>query len=104
MSEQVANKKDEQSLETKCPACGASISFNPKAGKWKCEYCGSEFTLEEMQKESNSSATKKNNETTKKEKEIPKDEYSAYVSYKCESCGAEIIADEQTAATFCVYC
>ena len=36
MSEQVANKKDEQSLETKCPACGASISFNPKAGKWKC--------------------------------------------------------------------
>ena len=104
MSEQVANKKDEQSLETKCPACGASISFNPKAGKWKCEYCGSEFTLEEMQKESNSSATRKNNETTKKEKEIPKDEYSAYVSYKCESCGAEIIADEQTAATFCVYC
>ena len=50
MSEQVANKKDEQSLETKCPACGASISFNPKAGKWKCEYCGSEFTLEEIQK------------------------------------------------------
>ena len=72
MSEQVANKTDEQSLETKCPACGASISFNPKAGKWKCEYCGSEFTLEEMQKESNYSATNKNNETTKNKKKFQK--------------------------------
>ena len=72
MSEQVANKKDEQSLETKCPACGASISFNPKAGKWKCEYCGSEFTLEEMQKESNSSATKKITKLQKKKTKFQK--------------------------------
>ena len=27
-----------------------------------------------------------------------------YVSYLCQNCGAEIVAEEQTAATFCVYC
>ena len=27
-----------------------------------------------------------------------------YNSYKCKNCGAEIVADTQTSATFCVYC
>lgn len=90
--------KNEQSLKTKCPACNASISFNPKLGLWKCDYCGSEFTLEEINKSNNA------NQTKEVKKEIPKDSYSKYISYKCESCGAEIIADEQTSATFCVYC
>ena len=94
--------KDEQALENRCPACKASIKFNPKVGKFKCEYCGSEFTLEEMQKHSDNASTEEKNQP--KEKQIKKDTYDGYVSYHCESCGAEIIADEQTAATFCVYC
>ena len=93
--------KEEQSLENRCPACKASISFNPKAGKWKCDYCGSEFTLEEMQKHSDNASTEQKN---KKEPKPAKDNYDGYVSFKCESCGAEIIADDQTSATFCVYC
>ena len=40
--------KDEQALENKCPSCTASIKFNPTLGKFKCEYCGSIFTLEEL--------------------------------------------------------
>ena len=93
---------DEQALENKCPACKASIKFNPKVGKFKCEYCGSEFTLEEMQKHSDNASTEEKNQP--KEKQVKKDTYDNYVSYHCESCGAEIIADDQTAATFCVYC
>ena len=93
---------DEQALENKCPACKASIKFNPKVGKFKCEYCGSEFTLEEMKKHSDNASTEEKNQP--KEKQAKKDSYDNYVSYHCESCGAEIIADEQTAATFCVYC
>ena len=93
-------EKEEQTLENRCPACKASISFNPTLGKWKCEYCGSEFSLEEMQQSEDNASTEKNNS---KKKEEP-DNYDNYVSYHCESCGAEIIADDQTAATFCVYC
>ena len=94
-------EREEQSLENRCPACKASISFNPKLGKWKCDYCGSEFTLEEMQKESDNASTKEKNV---KETKNTKDNYNGYISYKCESCGAEIVADEETSATFCVYC
>lgn len=90
--------KEEQALENKCPSCTASISFNPTLGKWKCSYCGGEFTLEEMQKHSNNASTKEKNNKTKL------DDYNDYISYRCESCGAEIIADEETSATFCVYC
>lgn len=93
---------DEQALENKCPACKASIKFNPTVGKFKCEYCGSEFTLEEMQQHKDNASTEEKNQP--KEKQVKKDNYDGYVTYRCESCGAEIIADEQTAATFCVYC
>ncbi len=100
MDQKSKKVKDEQALENKCPACKASIKFNPKVGKFKCEYCGSEFTLEEMQKHSdNASGEKKNRKDSKVE-----DDNVEYVQYHCESCGAEIVADEQTAATFCVYC
>ncbi len=87
----VSKVKEEQSLEHRCPSCGASISFNPTLGKWKCEYCGGIFTLEELNK---------NNDNSKP----TVDNYNDYISYKCESCGAEIVADNETAATFCVYC
>ena len=91
------NIKSEQALENKCPSCNASIKFNPKLSKWKCEYCASEFTLEEMQQYNNASS-KQNNQL---KEQI---DNTDYISYKCQSCGAEIIADEQTTATFCVYC
>ncbi len=93
---------DENALENRCPSCKASIKFNPSVGKFKCEYCGSEFTLEEMKQHNDNASTDEKNKP--KEEKKSKDNYDGYVSYHCESCGAEIVADEQTAATFCVYC
>lgn len=93
-------KKKENSLENRCPSCRASIKFNAKLQKWKCDYCGSEFTLEEMQKHSDNASTEKKN---RKDAKV-EDDNIEYVQYHCESCGAEIIADSETAATFCVYC
>lgn len=87
--------KVEQTIENKCPACNASISFNPELGKWKCAYCGSSFSLEEMNKNSNDNSEKEH---------IAEDNYTDYVSYQCQSCGAEIVADNETVSTFCVYC
>ncbi len=99
--EELNNKKtkDEQTLENRCPACKASISYNAKVGKWKCEYCGSEFTLEELQKSPDNASSKEKNQP-----KVSIDNYDGYINYRCESCGAEIITDDQTAATFCIYC
>ena len=82
-------------LDNKCPSCGAAIKFNAKTQTFKCEYCFSEYTLEEMKKYNNASSDEANSD---------KDSKINYVSYLCKNCGAEIVADENTASTFCVYC
>ena len=88
-------------LDNRCPACGAKIDFNPVNQKWDCKYCGSKFTLEEMKKYENASNDKAN--TVKQN--LPKEEkLNGFDNYRCKSCGAEIMADETTTATFCVYC
>lgn len=78
-------------IDNKCPNCKAPIVFNPEIGAFKCEYCGGSFSAEEL----------KNMED---EKNSNKEEEVEYVHYNCPDCGAEIITDENTAATFCVYC
>lgn len=86
------------SLDNKCPGCSAPIKFNPIKQCWSCEYCGSDFTLEEMQKYNNASNEKVN---IKQEKVVKTEEID---SYHCKNCGAIIVADEHTTSTFCVYC
>ena len=83
--------------DNKCPACSANIAFNPKNQTWDCAYCGSKFTLEEMQKYENASSEKNNLKVSGKKLE-------GFDSYHCQNCGAEVMADETTTATFCVYC
>lgn len=78
-------------IDAKCPSCQAPIKFNPSLGKFKCEFCESVF---------NASDIKDMNE----EKNRTDEESVNYVNYNCPDCGAEIISDENTSATFCVYC
>ena len=88
-----------KTVDHKCPSCNASINYNPKDKNWVCEYCGSKFTLEELKaNEENFEHTKVNDSKELKEENVEMDEYH------CQDCGAEIVADKNTAATFCVYC
>jgi len=89
----------ERAIDQKCLSCGAPLLFNPTVGKWKCEHCRSEFNLEDIEKHNAKKNIKQNSTKTA---EIQDD--TVYINYKCKNCGAEIIADEQTASTFCVYC
>lgn len=86
-----------EALDNKCPACSAKIDFNPKSQMWECEYCGSKFTLEEMQKHKNASSEEANTVTNN-------DSKKELTNYHCKNCGAEIVADDTVTATFCVYC
>lgn len=86
-------------VDHKCPACSASLPFDPTTGKWKCTYCASEYTLEELNKYEEEAAKRKEEvKETKPHKHMDVDEYS------CPNCGAKIMTDENTTATFCVYC
>ena len=86
-------------MDHKCQNCSAKLVFNPKKQKWVCDYCGSEYGLDDL---------KKNNEKETAENYIKKGAKKAsnisYNSYNCPDCGAEIIMDENTSVTECVYC
>ena len=83
-------------MDLNCPNCSAPLFYNAEEKKWKCEFCDGVFTLEDLQKHDHINEDAKEVEVTDSETE--------YVSYHCSNCGAEIVADDQTSATFCVYC
>ncbi len=79
----------------KCPSCGASILYDPSLDKGKCDYCGSEFTLEELE-----AHVKEHSEEETKEREVQEE----LQGYTCDNCGAEVVTDTTTSSTFCYYC
>ena len=86
-----------ETVDHKCPSCTAPLPFNPEIQKWKCEYCGNEYTLEELEKYEKKSNNFEN-EVIEPHEKMDLD------MYECSNCGAQILADENTTATFCVYC
>lgn len=91
-------------LEHKCPCCGAGLFFSGSEQEMTCEYCDNKFTIE---------AVKAYNETDVQnvfqwENQDPnvwtEDDHTHLQTFICQSCGGELITDENTAATFCPYC
>lgn len=91
-----------KSVDYKCPSCNAPLKYNPSGKNWKCEYCGSSFNKEELK--ANEEKFKKEKVDHKKEKAEREVEGVEVDEYVCQNCGAVIVADVNTAATFCVYC
>lgn len=89
-------------VQYKCPNCGGPLQWGAEKQSFCCEYCGSEFTEEQLKTVFSDIENNPLDETVD-EKSV--EEFSNGTSlYICNSCGAEIIADETTAATFCYYC
>ena len=108
----------------KCPGCGSPLPYDASIGKWKCEACGSVYdAIQVMQMAKDSD---KDTDTQKMPSPPTPPPYNNSVPgappisdytnntnyqpqpdldlYRCKNCGAEMVADETTAATFCVYC
>ncbi len=85
----------QNSVDHKCPSCCSPLKYNPKGKNWKCEYCGSSFTKDQIVA---------NTEKYEKQKVEKKQETVEMDEYVCQNCGAKIVTDKNTSATFCVYC
>ena len=85
-------------VSIKCPNCGGGLQFDPAGQNYECEYCLSRFTQEELEKMAPQPA-----EAGAEEKDTLPEPEGAKV-YICPSCGAQIVTDETTAASFCFYC
>lgn len=80
-------------LDHKCPNCDAQLKFNPTTQSWICEYCKSEYHLEDV-----------TNYNKKVDNVLENDSCKTLSGYICKNCGASIIVDENVSATSCIYC
>ncbi|MDR0922088.1 MAG: TFIIB-type zinc ribbon-containing protein [Lactobacillales bacterium] len=96
-------------LTHRCPNCGGPLLFDPKDQKFHCEYCKSIFTEQEVTDfEAKQNEAHVNVEPTVEETEkveTPAMEQETEIGlFICPSCGAQIVTDTTTAATYCYYC
>lgn len=87
----------------KCPSCGAPISFNPKTGGFKCDFCFSSYTEEELTKYMEGLQAKKDNaDEGSSASESAGD--GGVKQYTCNNCGAEVVVGDTSSTAFCYYC
>lgn len=99
----------------KCPNCGGELVFDPAEQNYHCGYCQSRFSQQELeriepdQREAGreqglkEAGAQEGNQEDSREDSRENSQEEALI-YHCPSCGAQIVTDETTAASFCYYC
>ena len=107
----------------KCPACTGPLHFAGASGKLECEYCGSAFSVEQIEalysekEQAAAEAFTGAEEKQEASQETAEGEWDTsgmesdwgqagekVKVYTCASCGAELICEDTTAAASCPYC
>lgn len=100
-----------------CPSCTAPLHFGTASGTLECDYCGSSFSIEDIDRmyaEKDSAPEEEPQERDAQERFQEArwnmdtgenwEEEGGFRAYQCPACAAELICDETTAATSCPYC
>ncbi len=94
-------------MEYKCPCCNAGLVFGSNVQKLTCEYCDNTFEIDAVLA-FNENQTEKQEDLfswqSEEKQEWSEQEQSALNTFRCPSCGGEILTDANTAATFCPFC
>lgn len=96
-----------QLLEYKCPNCGGAIQFDSAAQKMKCPYCGTELDVESLKsydEELKNAKPDNLNWSAPSGSTWQEGEEEGVSVFSCQSCGGEIVGDENTAASSCPFC
>ena len=94
-----------------CPSCTGPLHFVGESGQLECDYCGTKYevaVIEQLYADKEQAAAAAKNDLqwdlSKTHSEWSAEESAHLRNYSCPSCGAEIICDDTTAATSCLYC
>ena len=92
-----------------CPTCGGPLHFDADAQQVKCDHCGSLFSIDEItaafqEKNEQAAAQGTSIQSSIDTLQWSEEEKQHLRAYSCPSCGAQLICDENTAATSCPYC
>jgi DNA-directed RNA polymerase subunit RPC12/RpoP len=93
----------------KCPNCNANLVFDADRQLMVCEYCMSSFTAEQLK---NSIVPEAPEDSDAGERIHEKDAAEHIkqglgdqgVQFICNACGAQVVTDAHTSATFCAFC
>ena len=115
----------------KCPNCHGALEYDPITDKMQCAHCGNGFTVAEIEhiekkdkldyrleyadiqqvtdEESGADDCTKTDIEKEENKAISSEVFKALGTmecriYTCTSCGAELVINENEAASFCAYC
>lgn len=91
-------------MKYKCPNCGGSIKFDAQSGTFRCESCENTYDEADLQKYDDIINNTESTTTGSWSHAGSGAELDGMNSYICKSCGAQIVADENTAASSCPYC
>ena len=95
-------------LTYQCPCCNAPLRYDGHADEVRCDSCGNRFEVQALAHMDRMLEALGQQQPL--DWELPEDapldagERDRLRAYTCPACGAQIITDETTAATECVYC
>ena len=90
-------------IDYKCPCCGGKVEFDSGTQQMKCPYCDTVFDIDALKSKDEALAAA---EPDALDWQTPEEQWSGADAaemglYICKSCGGEIVADDNTAATHC---
>ena len=89
-------------MNLRCPGCGATAEYSPETLKMVCGHCGKIFSVSEV---TGKDAYRNLAESEQGEKEEQRKHATIKMHhFHCSACGAELLAKETEATSYCYYC
>ncbi|MBO6008244.1 MAG: hypothetical protein J6P78_06760 [Lachnospiraceae bacterium] len=86
-----------------CPNCGANINFDPGKQLLHCDFCDTDLSPDSVIQKDDAVESTYTESEADANSETGFKEYTTTI-YTCKECGGEILAYDNTVATFCSYC
>ena len=86
-----------------CPNCGANINFDPGKQLLHCDFCDTDLSPDSVIQKDDAVESTYTESQADSNSETGYSEYTTTI-FTCKECGGEILAYDNTVATFCSYC
>ena len=86
-----------------CPNCGANINFDPGKQLLHCDFCDTDLSPDSVIRKDDAVESTYTESEADANSETGFKEYTTTI-FTCKECGGEILAYDNTVATFCSYC
>ena len=97
-----------QTVTYQCPNCNAALEYDNALRRFRCFYCDSTFSDDELQAiflERDRKVDLETDEPELTEQQMTDEEFTGQSAlYSCPNCGANVICDSLTASTRCHFC